>query len=112
MCRFRLWLLYWVSTQMRWIPPLTRLDSAKSTTRYRPPNGTADLARSAVSGPSRRPTPPARTTPRIRCRVIPLSPWVLIPSRGRRRLFQAVDQLLVQLPEPFRQVPVEGLEVV
>ena len=35
-----------------------------------PPNGTADLARSAVSGPSRRPAPPARTTPRIRCRAI------------------------------------------
>src|ERR1700758_4476085 len=76
-----------------------------------PPNGTADLARSAVSGPSRRPAPPARTTPRIRCRAILLSPRMLLPSGGRRCLFQAVDQLLVQLPEPFRQVPVEGLEV-
>jgi hypothetical protein len=33
MCRFRLWLLYWVSTQMRCTPPLTRLDKVKSTTR-------------------------------------------------------------------------------
>jgi hypothetical protein len=31
--RFRLWLLYWVSTQIRWISPFTRLDSAKSTSR-------------------------------------------------------------------------------
>src|SRR5689334_7980791 len=31
-----------------------------------PPNGTADLARSAVSGPSRRPAPPERTIPRTR----------------------------------------------
>src|ERR1700734_3626211 len=37
-CRSRLWLLYWVSTQIRRIPPLTRLDNAKSTSRYRPPN--------------------------------------------------------------------------
>src|SRR5437763_1013123 len=47
-------------------PPLTRLDSAKSMRRYRPPNGTAGLARSAVSGASRRPAPPASTIPRTR----------------------------------------------
>src|SRR5580693_5324529 len=52
-------------------PPLTRLDSVKSTTRYRPPKGTADLARSAVSGPRRLPTPPARTRPRTLC--LPIS---------------------------------------
>src|SRR5215469_6618720 len=66
MCRSRLWLLYWVSTQTRRHPALTRLDNAKSTSRYRPPNGTAGLARSAVSGASRRPAPPARTIPNTR----------------------------------------------
>ena len=62
--RSRLWLLYWVSTQIRRMPALTRLDSAKSTSRYRPPNGTAGLARSSVSGASRLPAPPASTMPR------------------------------------------------
>src|SRR5215475_3924744 len=66
MWRSRLWLLYWVSTQTRRHPALTRLDNAKSTSRYRPPNGTAGLARSAVSGDSRRPAPPARTIPNTR----------------------------------------------
>ena len=42
-----------------------------TTTRYRPPKGTADLARSAVSGPRRLPTPPARTSPRTLC--LPIS---------------------------------------
>src|ERR1017187_3642120 len=72
MCRSRLWLLYWVSTQIRRQPALTRLDRAKSISRYRPPNGTAGLARSAVSGASRLPAPPASTIARtcgsaIRC---------------------------------------------
>ena len=52
-CRSRLWLLYWVRTQMRRHPALTRLDSVKSTSRYSPPKGTADLARSAVRGARR-----------------------------------------------------------
>src|SRR6202035_4652083 len=64
MCRSRLWLLYWVSTQIFLILELARLDSAKSTSRYTPPNGTAGLARSAVSGASRVPAPPASTIPR------------------------------------------------
>src|SRR5690348_458563 len=64
MCRSRLWLLYWVSTQILRMPPLARLDSAKSISRYRPPNGTAGLARSAVSGDRRVPAPPASTIPR------------------------------------------------
>src|SRR3984957_6129510 len=70
MCRSRLWLLYWVSTAIRRIPALTRLDSAKSTSRYMPPNGTAGLARSAVSGASRLPAPPASTMPRTRLSAI------------------------------------------
>src|ERR1017187_7261999 len=65
MCRSRLWLLYWVSTQTRRMPALTRLDRAKSTSRYRPPNGTAGLARSAVSGARRLPAPPASTIPNM-----------------------------------------------
>ena len=61
MCRSRLWLLYWVSTQIFLMPALTRFDSAKSTSRYRPPNGTADFALSSV----RRAACPPR--PRGRC---------------------------------------------
>src|ERR1700748_2196479 len=64
MCRSRLWLLYWVSTQILRMPPLARLDSAKSISRYRAPNGTAGFARSAVSGLRRVPAPPASTMPR------------------------------------------------
>src|SRR5215472_11430751 len=79
MCRSRLWLLYWVSTQTRRVPALTRLDSAKSTSRYRPANGTAGLARSAVSGDSRRPAPPARTIPNTRRSAI----THLAPGRAR-----------------------------
>ena len=66
MCRSRLWLLYWVSTQIFLMPALTRFDSAKSTSRYRPPNGTADFALSSVRGVSRLPAAPARTMPRTR----------------------------------------------
>src|ERR1700730_8255009 len=74
MCRSRLWLLYWVSTQTRTMPALTRLDSAKSTSRYRTPNGTAGLAGSAVSGASRLPAPPASTIPSTRGSAISCLP--------------------------------------
>src|SRR3954447_13355963 len=63
MCRSRLWLLYCVRTATCRTPALTRFDSAKSINRYSPANGTAGLARSAVSGASRLPSPPARTMP-------------------------------------------------
>ena len=53
------------STQIWRIPPLTRLDNAKSTKRQRPPKGTAALARSA-QGESRFPAPPAKTMHRTR----------------------------------------------
>src|SRR5580704_16749180 len=46
---------------MRRMPALTRFDNVKSISRYSPPNGTAGLARSAVSGASRLPAPPAST---------------------------------------------------
>ena len=58
MCRSRLWLLYWVRTQIFLMPELARFDRAKSISRYTPPNGTAGLARSSVSGASRVPAPP------------------------------------------------------
>src|SRR5580658_430361 len=64
MCRSRLWLLYWVRTQILRMPALAMLDRAKSISRYTPPNGTAGLARSAVSGLRRVPAPPASTIPR------------------------------------------------
>ena len=57
MCRSRLWLLYWVSTAIFLMPLLARLERAKSISRYTPPNGTAGLARSSVSGASRVPGP-------------------------------------------------------
>src|SRR3954451_11840367 len=63
MCRSRLWLLYWVRTAICSTPALTRFDRAKSISRYSPANGTAGLARSAVSGASRLPSPPASTSP-------------------------------------------------
>src|SRR5438874_1367147 len=50
MCRSRLRALYWVSTRMRRRPLLMQLDRVKSTMRYRPPKGTAGLARSRVNG--------------------------------------------------------------
>src|SRR5438477_11094823 len=43
------------------MPELIRLLRTKSTMRYRPPKGTAGLARSLVNGYSRDPLPPART---------------------------------------------------
>jgi hypothetical protein len=48
------------------VTPAPRFDSAKSTSRYRPPNGTADFALSSVRGASRLPAAPARTMPRTR----------------------------------------------
>src|SRR6476660_7785623 len=63
MWRSRLWLLYWVSTAIRSTPAFTRFDNAKSINRYSPPNGTAGLALSRVSGKRRLPSPPASTMP-------------------------------------------------
>src|SRR6478752_6807543 len=56
--------LYCVSTQIFKYPAFTRLDKTKSMRRKLPPTGTAGLARSAVNGQSRFPSPPARTIPR------------------------------------------------
>src|SRR5664279_3568335 len=64
MCRSSECDLYWVSTQILRYPALTRLDSTKSINLKFPPNGTAGLARSAVNGHSRFPSPPANTIPR------------------------------------------------
>src|SRR6266568_5286 len=57
--------LYWTSTFIRSRPELAKLERAKSMIRYRPPNGTAGLARSRVSGSRRRPSPPARIMARV-----------------------------------------------
>src|SRR3989338_5847642 len=43
------------------MPELTRFERTKSTIRYFPPNGTAGLERSCVSGCRRSPLPPAST---------------------------------------------------
>src|SRR5437867_3597637 len=65
-----------------------KFDSTKSTSRNRPPNGTADLERSRVSGWSRSPLPPAMIIARTRARRgIALSPPRAgpcpTPARGR-----------------------------
>src|SRR6201747_51690 len=55
--------LYLLRTQIFRYRAFTRFESTKSMSRYAPPKGTAGLARSAVSGYSRLPSPPARTMP-------------------------------------------------
>src|SRR5712671_5255735 len=61
-CFWSDWDLYCVSTRMRRSPECRQLLSVKSMMRYRPPKGTAGLARSAVNGCRREPIPPARIT--------------------------------------------------
>src|SRR4051812_9603189 len=51
------------------MPELIRFESTKSMMRYLPPNGTAGFERSAVSGSSRVPLPPAMTNARILLRM-------------------------------------------
>src|SRR5690242_7225678 len=99
------------------MPALTRFDSAKSTSRYRPPNGTADFALSSVRGASRLPAAPARTMPRTR-RFATLpppgpqgnlreTPRAGVPSQASAK---PVDQLLLQFPQPRGQVLAETAE--
>ena len=66
MCSSSEALLYCVSTLIRESPELTKLDRTMSMILYRPPKGTAGFARSFVSGPRRRPSPPARIMTRTR----------------------------------------------
>src|SRR6516164_7739407 len=54
--------LYCVAMKILRSPELMQLDSVKSTIRYGPPNMTDGLAWSRVSGESRSPAPPARST--------------------------------------------------
>src|SRR5258707_15174306 len=63
MCRFKLSALYWVRTKTRRKSELMQFQSVMSMMRYSPPNGTAGLARSRVSGHNRSPCPPASNTP-------------------------------------------------
>src|SRR5258708_1280245 len=60
MCSMSEFDLNCVSTLILRNPELMKLLMTKSMIRYRPPNGTAGLARSRVSGYSRSPIPPAR----------------------------------------------------
>src|SRR5215213_7680841 len=64
MCRSSECDLYWVRTAICRMPALARLERTKSIRHAVPPNGTAGLARSAVNGISRFPSPPARTIAR------------------------------------------------
>src|SRR3954451_10820378 len=93
MCRSRLCDLYWVSTTILRYRALTRLLSAKSTSRYTPPWGTAGFARSAVRGMSRLPSPPARTTAMTFFGAAMAGPYG-VPGRshyGERRAHRPVD---------------------
>src|SRR5205823_7876083 len=65
MCVFKESDLYWVRTFMRRTSELAKLESTKSMIRYRPPKGTAGLARSWVRGASLLPSPPARIIARV-----------------------------------------------
>src|SRR5512144_2663571 len=47
------------------MPELMKLESTKSMMRYLPPNGTAGLERSLVSGYRRSPLPPAMMMPMV-----------------------------------------------
>ena len=84
-------LLYWVRTLIWRRPELTKFDSTMSMMRYRPPKGTAGLARSAVSGPRRRPSPPARIITRTRAvsngPVLRNGPELKIGLRHRGRAY-------------------------
>src|SRR4029077_8076394 len=61
--RLRLSALYCVRTKTRRRSLFRQFERVTSIIRYTPPNGTARLARSRVSGQSRSPCPPARSTP-------------------------------------------------
>src|SRR5207247_11172360 len=98
------------------MPALTRLDSAKSTSRYKPPNGTADFARSSGRGASRLPAAPARTMPRTRRFAnLPTSrPAGKPKGKPQGKTLRAgvpsqdsaktLDQLPVPLPQPRGEV--------
>ena len=62
MCRIREWDLYCVRILIRRMPEFRQFDSAKSTIRYLPANGTAGFARQSVSILRREPRPPDSTS--------------------------------------------------
>src|ERR1022692_1574761 len=62
-----------------------KLLSTKSMIRYFPPNGTAGLARSLVSGKRRVPLPPASTIPSTRMRIVFYQGLLFQASRGMAR---------------------------
>src|ERR1041385_4017373 len=60
MCRIKSSDLYCVRMRIRRTSELIQLESVKSMIRYAPPNGTAGLGVSLVSGKRRSPAPPAK----------------------------------------------------
>lgn len=85
------WDLYWVSTRTRRSPECRQLLSVKSMIRYFPPNGTPGLARSAVSGCNRDPTPPAKMIESVFSSIIKIALFqtrrvsdCLGPAAGKR----------------------------
>src|ERR1700728_2190378 len=64
-CRFSDSALYCVRMYTRRRSELMQLERVISMMRYCPPNGTAGFARSRVSGKSRSPAPPAKSTPNV-----------------------------------------------
>src|SRR5947209_20093688 len=74
------------------MPELMKLLSTKSMMRYLPPNGTAGLARSFVSGYSRVPFPPASTIPNTRMRIgFRLKPYCSSKLQIWQAIFPADD---------------------
>src|SRR3954469_15977050 len=98
MCRSRLWLLYCVSTTIWKKPALARFESTKSTSRKLPPNGTAGLARSCVSGSSRVPPPPASTIANPRGAATAANP--ITPGGVRTRRYRWAGRCPAGSPGP------------
>src|SRR5215472_17452552 len=103
---------------------LARLDSAKSISRYTPPNGTAGFARSAVSGARRVPAPPASTIPRtdgsgmtvppvaVWCHAAPLTGPMGRPARRFGRRSSWVKQLTRCLSGVMTLIPARPAAVI
>src|ERR1700730_9302282 len=69
------------------MPELIKLLRTKSMMRYFPPNGTAGLARSLVSGERRLPLPPASTIPKTLMRIADQSTlFQASVSRGKQKV--------------------------
>src|SRR5688500_1708060 len=96
--------LYCVSSMIRRMSLLRQFESVKSMMRYAPPNGTAGLARSRVSGSSREPFPPARMTVS--------TPRMAESVRSGRAAARAAGEFVVHPGvgggHPFHREPLKG----